>query len=252
MDSFLETLLKNSEKFMDENDELIQTFSSPENVLNRIPIRNPTNIEYKIDLDRNLITDGFNHYTIVNDLKISRDSNEKHRVLVLPQFEYGNAKKFIESTDLFKEFNCDKITTNLFSSHIALTQVGNRYFITKLVLDDNFKSYYKYSFINMLGGDKNRDKLLNLLKCEFAVVAQPYFMFEIKYEIEETPDRHYYVINDKNTFDFLYENNRNETLMIIKEFVRLDKNYLVDSAIKGKFISICVTNHDKTKKICNV
>lgn len=273
MESFFEALLKSDKSYKSNDnsiDELIETFcdkDSTQNVLHEIPIKNNKEKsqtkkevtgkseckgDFTIDLNRGLITDGLYHYTIVNDLIISKGSNEKHRVLVLPQFQYGNAKEFIESVDLFKDYKGDKVTKNLYHCNVALTQIDNRYFITKLIINDKFEPYYKYSFISMLGQNKKRDELLDLLKCEFAVVAQPYFTFEIKYEIEETFDRHYYIINDKKTFDFLYNNDKSETLQIIKEFVRLDENYLVNSAIKGKFVTICVTNHDKSKSIYNI
>ena len=192
-----------------------------------------------IDLTNNKIEDQSDNiiYTI-NDITLKQ---KEYRALVIPEFTVKDTSVFIKKFNLFRT-PC-KITK--LNNLMALVSVGSKKFILRLFDDfTKIQHYWSYEYIKTVDENETQQKLSDTLKTEICVVAQPYYICEIKYELEALELCRNYIIKEID-YDFITSLPKPDIDLISKEYIRIDDDYLVESALKRDFIPVNFKINDK-------
>lgn len=203
---------------------------------------NKINNQNNFDLNRRSIIYNNDEYILSNNIVMSiNDLLEKDHVLIKPVIKL-NSTELIQS--LFKN-DTKNITIKELCTDIYYIKYYEKEYIFNYVnektIENGFKDYYKYATFKKIT-PKSIEDLTSLLHVYGCMEAQPFYIFELSFKLLNEENAYTYLVNN-DTFKFISNCSSKEIQKkIIKEFIRKDLEYLLESLLNGQFLKLVITN----------
>lgn len=201
-----------------------------------------TNNQNNFNLNRRSIIYNNNEYILTNNIVMSvNDLLEKDHVLIKPVIKL-NPADLIQS--LFKNDTKNITIKELCTDLYYIKYYEKEYifnYVNEKTIENGFKDYYKYATFKKITSESIED-LISLLHVYGCVEAQPFYLFELNFKLLTEENAYVYLVNN-DTFKFISNYSSKEIQKkIIKEFIRKDPEYLLESLLNGQFLKLIITN----------
>jgi len=214
---------------------------------NAVKYLNKPNNQNNFDFIRRSIIYDNDEYILTNNIVMSiNDLLEKDHVLVKPVIKL-NSIDLIQN--LFKNDTKNIVIKELCTDIYYIKYYEKEYifnYINEKTIENGFKDYYKYTTFKKISSE-SIENLVSLLHVYGCIEAQPFYIFELSFKILNEKNTYTYLVND-DAFKFISNCSSKEIQKkIIKEFIRKDVEYLLESLLNGQFLKLVIT--DGTKQI---
>ena len=189
--------------------------------------------QYNLDLKKRIINYNNEKYFVVKDVN-------NINILIKPIF--------VNNTNML----LNKVFNGLCMNVIELQhnfKLVDKDVIIKFINKNEFEKYgvkyfYNYQILNKISNPPL--DLMETLCVTDCYEAQPYFTMLIK-EFENINEKNFHIYNvDKKMFDILSNVcTKEEQMTILKEIIKKDQNYLVESAVRGSFMKLAIKSENE-------
>ena len=123
------------------------------------------------------------------------------------------------------------------------------YYVNDREIQSNgFKDYFEY-YLLKAETENSPVELKRFLQVDQCVEAQPYYMFKINIDPKKDNNVYKYQILG-NVFDFITKSlSHQEQKIIVKEFIRNDTEYILESAVNKNFLQIAFVNENRIMNV---
>ena len=203
---------------------------------------NKPNNQNNFDLTRRSIIYNNEEYILTNNIVMTiNDLLEKDHVLIKPVIKL-NPTDLIQS--LFKNDTKNIIIKELCTDIYYIKYYEKEYifnYINEKIIENGFKDYYKYTTFKKITSE-SIENLVSLLHVYGCIEAQPFYIFELSFKLLNEKNTYTYLVNN-DTFKFISNCSSKEIQRkIIKEFIRKDVEYLLESLLNGQFLKLVITD----------
>lgn len=203
---------------------------------------NKPNNQNNFDFIRRSIIYNNDEYILTNNIVMSiNDLLEKDHVLVKPIIKL-NPTDLIQS--LFKNDTKNIVIKELSTDIYYIKYYEKEYifnYINEKTIENGFKDYYKYTTFKKITSE-SIENLVSLLHVYGCIEAQPFYIFELSFKLLNEKNTYTYLVND-DAFKFISNCPSKEIQRkIIKEFIRKDVEYLLESLLNGQFLKLVITD----------
>lgn len=207
----------------------------------KVPINKLKNNHKTMDFQRQSII--YNDCEYVFTTNLYKHPNSHH--LIKPIFKMKQIDLINKLFENEKNIMIKPLTETLF--HIKIDNLNYIFYYVTIneVLSNGFKDYFRY-YLLKTETENSPTELKKFLQVENCIEAQPYYMFEINVQTKKENDGVYkYYLADK-IFDFISKSLSNkEQSIIVKEYIKNDPDYILESIINKNFLQIVFANGNK-------
>lgn len=136
------------------------------------------------------------------------------------------------------------LTNTLFYIKSEISDFIFYYVNDKEIQSNGFKDYFEY-YLLKAETENSPIELKRFLQVDQCVEAQPYCMFKINIDPKKDNNVYKYQVLG-NVFDFITKSlSHQERKVIVKEFIRNDPEYILESAVNKNFLQIAFVNENR-------
>ena len=140
------------------------------------------------------------------------------------------------------------LTNTLFYIKSEISDFIFYYVNNKEIQSNGFKDYFEY-YLLKAETENSPIELKRFLQVDQCVEAQPYYMFKINIDPKKDNNVYKYQVLG-NVFDFITKSlSHQERKVIVKEFIRNDSEYILESAVNKNFLQIAFVNENRIVNI---